>query len=136
VLIVILDSLLLTLYLFLVHLFIMSLSDTIQSILDAATADPSSGIPGLAFTAVDKKGTVLTANASGTRGRDSEKAMTVDTVLWIASCTKLITAIAAMQLVEKGVLNLDDTEEVRIVSTMVRNLPFNGRTRSRNFIQP
>jgi CubicO group peptidase (beta-lactamase class C family) len=38
--------------------------------------------------------------------------MTQDTVFWIASCTKLITAIAAMQLVEKNHLTLDDGDAV------------------------
>jgi CubicO group peptidase (beta-lactamase class C family) len=94
----------------------MILNDTVQSILDSATADPISGIPGLVFTAVDKNGTILTANASGKRGRDSKEAMTLDTVLWMASCTKLITAIATLQLVEQGKLHLDDTVEVGDVS--------------------
>lgn len=34
--------------------------------------------------------------------------MTGDTTFWIASCTKLITSIAALQCVERGQLNLDD----------------------------
>jgi CubicO group peptidase (beta-lactamase class C family) len=37
--------------------------------------------------------------------------MTLETVFWIASCTKLITAIACMQLVEKGKLSLDDADQ-------------------------
>jgi len=28
--------------------------------------------------------------------------------MWFASCTKLLTTVAAMQCVEKGLLNLDD----------------------------
>lgn len=34
--------------------------------------------------------------------------LTPDTTMWIASCTKLMTAIASMQCVERGLLNLDD----------------------------
>jgi hypothetical protein len=37
--------------------------------------------------------------------------MTLETVFWIASCTKLITAIACMQLVEQGKLSLDDADQ-------------------------
>ena len=37
--------------------------------------------------------------------------MTLETVFWIASCTKLITAIACMQLVEQGKLGLDDADQ-------------------------
>lgn len=33
--------------------------------------------------------------------------MTIDTTFWIASCTKLLTTIAALQCVEKGLLSLD-----------------------------
>jgi CubicO group peptidase (beta-lactamase class C family) len=91
----------------------MSLSDKIQSILDSAVTDPTTDIPGIAFVAVDKNGKVLTQNAAGKRGLSSDEPMTPDsTVLWIASSTKLITAIAAMQLVEQGKLDLDDAEQV------------------------
>ncbi len=34
--------------------------------------------------------------------------MTEDTTFWVASCTKLLTTIAALQCVEKGQLTLDD----------------------------
>lgn len=33
--------------------------------------------------------------------------MSIDTTFWIASCTKLATSIAALQAVEKGLLDLD-----------------------------
>jgi CubicO group peptidase (beta-lactamase class C family) len=36
------------------------------------------------------------------------KPLQLDTVMWFASCTKLMTAICAMQLVERGQLDLDD----------------------------
>src|SRR5436190_10825399 len=34
--------------------------------------------------------------------------MTVDTTMWIASCTKLMTVIAVLQCVEKKLLELDE----------------------------
>jgi CubicO group peptidase (beta-lactamase class C family) len=37
----------------------------------------------------------------------AERPMTVDTVMWIASMTKPVSAVAVMQLVESGVLDLD-----------------------------
>ena len=43
--------------------------------------------------------------------RTSESAQqkfTADTVCWIASCTKIMTTVAVMQCVERGILNLDD----------------------------
>jgi CubicO group peptidase (beta-lactamase class C family) len=33
-------------------------------------------------------------------------------IFWLASCTKLVTAIACMQLVEQGKLNLDNLDEI------------------------
>ena len=36
------------------------------------------------------------------------KPLQLDTVVWIASCSKLMTSICAMQLVERGQLHLDD----------------------------
>jgi hypothetical protein len=42
--------------------------------------------------------------------KDSSSAppLTPDSVFWIASCTKFMTTIAAMQCVERGQLRLDD----------------------------
>jgi CubicO group peptidase (beta-lactamase class C family) len=37
--------------------------------------------------------------------------MTTDTIFWIASCTKLITAVAAMQLVEQHKVDLDNGQQ-------------------------
>lgn len=34
--------------------------------------------------------------------------VTVDTTMWIASCTKLMTTIAVLQCVEKGLIDLDE----------------------------
>lgn len=39
---------------------------------------------------------------------DKAKALQPDTVMWIASCTKVMTSICALQLVERGKLSLDD----------------------------
>lgn len=81
----------------------------VQAILDGVTGDPSkTGVPGLVFVSVDKNGDVITANASGHKGLDSKKPMDLDTVFWIASCTKVLATIACMQLVEQDKLSLDD----------------------------
>lgn len=84
----------------------------VQSSLDSVTSDPNTGISGLVFAAIDKNGDIITANASGNRGLNTKKPMTLDSVFWIASCSKLLTAIACMQLVEQGKLKLDDHEQL------------------------
>jgi len=63
-------------------------------------------VAGMTVAAVMPDGEVLTA-AAGMRDVSSGTAMEVDTVVWIASMTKAITAAAAMQLVEQGKLTLD-----------------------------
>ncbi|CAK7214958.1 hypothetical protein SCUCBS95973_002313 [Sporothrix curviconia] len=36
-----------------------------------------------------------------------DKPLSIDSCMWVASCTKLMTAVAALQCVEKGLLSLD-----------------------------
>jgi CubicO group peptidase (beta-lactamase class C family) len=88
--------------------------ENIKSTLDGFISD---GSPGLAFHAVDKSGKTLVEHASGMLGIDSKEPMnTQTTTFWIASCTKLITAIAVLQLVEQGKIPLDDAEFIKKVA--------------------
>ncbi len=66
----------------------------------------SRAMPGVVAAAATDKDIVY-EGAFGKRELGKDAPMTQDTVVWIASMTKAITAAAAMQLVEKGVLNLD-----------------------------
>lgn len=66
----------------------------------------SKRMPGIVAVAASDRGT-LYEGAFGTREIGKDLPMTVDTVVWIASMTKAITAAAAMQLVEQGKLSLD-----------------------------
>ncbi|KKY19967.1 putative beta-lactamase family protein [Diplodia seriata] len=81
---------------------------TIKSTLDAVTSTGS--VPGIVFVAVDKNGDLVTSHCSGTTGATGATPMSLDSVFWIASCTKIITGIACMQLVEQGKLSLDDSD--------------------------
>lgn len=64
-------------------------------------------IPGVVAMAASDKGVFYEA-AFGTRDLTRGPAMTTDTMFRIASMTKLVTSIAAMQLVEQGKLKLND----------------------------
>ena len=64
-------------------------------------------VPGVVAMAASDKGVFYEA-AFGTRDLARGPAMTMDTVFRIASMTKLVTSIAAMQLVEQGKLKLND----------------------------
>src|SRR4029453_4205142 len=63
-------------------------------------------VPGVVAMAATDKG-VLYEGAFGPRGLDQPAAMTPDTVFRIASMTKAIATVAAMQLVEQGKLTLE-----------------------------
>lgn len=63
-------------------------------------------VPGLVATAATDKG-VFYEGAFGTRDLAKGPAMTPDTIFRIASMTKAVTSVAAMQLVEQGKLQLE-----------------------------
>ena len=79
-------------------------TDQIAAMLSNGTA--SGSVPGVVVAAVFPDGAVVTA-AAGVRDVSTAVPMTPDTVVWIASMTKAITAAAAMRLVEQGKLSLD-----------------------------
>src|ERR1700687_3669474 len=63
-------------------------------------------IPGVVAMAANSK-EVIYQGAYGKRDLSKDDAMTTDSVFWIASMSKAITAAAGMQLVEQGKLSLD-----------------------------
>lgn len=71
-----------------------------------ASAVATGAVPGVIAMACDRDGT-LYEGAFGERTLGSGKPMTLDTVVWIASMTKALTSIAAVQQVERGLLDLD-----------------------------
>lgn len=96
--------------------------DSLKAKFDDACADKDKGLPGVVGVAVGKDGNELFAYAAGKRGTGCSEDMSVDNVLWIASCTKMITGIACMQLVERGKLSLDDAEQVEGLCPELRDL--------------
>src|SRR5215470_2061317 len=78
-----------------------SIDKVLQS---AATAHQIPGIVAMAANA----DSILYDGAIGSRGATSEARMTTDTIFRIASMVKLLTSVAAMQLVERGRLKLDE----------------------------
>src|SRR5881628_3713647 len=64
-------------------------------------------VPGVVAMVATDKG-VLYEGAFGVRALDASTPMTLDTVFRIASMTKAITSVAAMQLVEQGKIKLDE----------------------------
>lgn len=63
-------------------------------------------IPGAALVATDTTGKFTYSKAFGKTAHG--ETMSPDSVMWIASSTKLMTSVAALQQVERGHIGLDD----------------------------
>lgn len=77
---------------------------------DLAIKSTENAIPGAVCWAIDSAGApVLPPDVLGRRSMlPDAKPMSKDTVFFLASTTKLITAVAAMQCVERGLIGLDE----------------------------
>ena len=84
----------------------------------------SGDIPGLVAMAADDSD-IIYQGAAGRRGDATAPAMTTDTVFRIASMTKAVASVAAMQLVEQGKLSLDEALETKIPQLAKRQV-FDG----------
>lgn len=71
---------------------------------DAIAAGAAPGV----VAAVTSRDTTLYEGAAGVRVQGQHDAMDADTVMWIASMTKPVVGVAAMQLVEQGRMTLDE----------------------------
>jgi CubicO group peptidase (beta-lactamase class C family) len=80
------------------------LTDVDEALCKATDTKQIAGV--VAVAATDKE--IIYQGAFGKRDLGKPEAITVDSVFWIASLTKAVTVTAAMQLVEQGVLSLDE----------------------------
>ena len=78
-----------------------NIDETLQFAVDSGV------VPGVVVLAVDPKGVVY-EGTFGRRGLDQSEPMMQDTAFWVASMTKPLAATACMQLVEKGLIDLDE----------------------------
>jgi methyl acetate hydrolase len=83
----------------------MVIASGVDQVLERAVA--AGDIPGVVALAAGDQG-VIYQGAFGKRAVDGGAEMTLDTVVWIASMTKAVTSVAAMQLVEQGEISLDE----------------------------
>ena len=86
------------------------MSDSLRRAADAVlhkTVHQAGGAPGVVAMATDRQRNFY-EGTSGVREMGKEQPMTVDTVFAIFSCTKALTGTTLMQLVEEGLVSLDD----------------------------
>ncbi|KZP08067.1 beta-lactamase/transpeptidase-like protein [Athelia psychrophila] len=70
-------------------------------------------IVGVVLAATNKSGTLNYAEAFGKTGASPDAdALTVEATFWIASCTKLVTTIATLQCIERGLFALDAPDDI------------------------
>jgi methyl acetate hydrolase len=69
--------------------------------------EQENGVPGVVAMATGREGNIY-EDAFGVRELGKDQEMTPDTVFAIFSCTKAVTGVAVMQLVEEGAVSLDD----------------------------
>ena len=68
---------------------------------------PERGIPGCALI-VTKDGKRVYARCAGRANEETEESITENTLWWIYSASKISTCTAALQLIERGMLRLED----------------------------
>jgi len=83
----------------------MEVRTRVDEVLAGAVA--AGDVPGVVALAAGEDGVVY-EGAFGRRELGTGPGMTPDTVFWIASMTKALTTVAAMQLVERGEVALDE----------------------------
>lgn len=83
-----------------------------EEILNKATARGSNVIPGAAVAVVDRDRNYVYDKIFGYNGVEPDApALTSDQTYLLASCTKLVTSVAALQVVENGLVGLDEPLE-------------------------
>lgn len=71
------------------------------------TACRDGTIPGAVLLASNRNGSFRYTRSFGVRSLDTHEPLEMNNIMHIASCTKLMTSIAAMQCVERGLVTLD-----------------------------
>ncbi|KZS98248.1 beta-lactamase/transpeptidase-like protein [Sistotremastrum niveocremeum HHB9708] len=69
--------------------------------------DRDIGLPARHFLALARDGRKLYSGFAGTRAIGSDQPINDNTIYWIASCTKILTAICALICVDRGLVALD-----------------------------
>jgi CubicO group peptidase (beta-lactamase class C family) len=90
----------------------------LRQLVDGATFNKESDLPYASVVVTSQSRgelfhhTSRSSAAIDIASKNSNDAGQEDDILWLASCTKLVTSIACMQLVEQGKLALDDSDQV------------------------
>lgn len=89
-----------------------SSAEKIKKIIDSSITKAEDSVPGICVTLSNTKGENLFTHAAGTISLESDVPMTEESMIWLASGSKIVTAIASLRYVEKGLVSLDDPDDV------------------------
>lgn len=94
----------------------------VRGLLDAVCTGKSTGIPCTSVVVVgtDPQPEIFAHSTTASSGEKGCKVR--DDIYWLASCTKLVTSIACMQLVEDTILRLDDADHLESLCPELVNL--------------
>lgn len=84
----------------------------LRCLVDGACSDKQFDLPCASVVVVGKEDRSATELFFHSAGGTDEGHPNGTEIYWLASCTKLITGIACMQLVEKDTLDLDDADQI------------------------
>ena len=91
-------------------------TQSIRALVDQACSDAVNGLPLASVSLVGDgqrhKSQLLNYSKSPKQNDTSQTTHHGGDIYWLASCTKLVTSIACMQLIEKQTLHLDDADLV------------------------
>ncbi|KAB5550760.1 beta-lactamase/transpeptidase-like protein [Coniochaeta sp. 2T2.1] len=98
----------------------------LNKLIDDACADRTAGLPYASAVLVGRGPAALFQHSSNTavaarQQQGPEESPGTDDILWLASCTKLVTTIACLQLVEQDRLSLDDSSQVEAMCPELMN---------------
>lgn len=94
----------------------------VRSLLDAACTGKPASIPCVSTVVVGTGSQPELFAHSTTVSIGKQGCKVRDDIYWLASCTKLVTSIACMQLVEGSILRLDDADQLESLCPELVNL--------------
>ena len=86
-----------------------SFEDHLNSL--TSPTSPTRNLPGVVLLCHNATGQRIYSQTSGTTSLNPNlsRPLTEKSIMWIASCTKLLTSLSVLQLVEAGTVGLDDS---------------------------
>ncbi|KAH9238188.1 hypothetical protein K456DRAFT_1747779 [Colletotrichum gloeosporioides 23] len=105
----------------------------LRDLIDQYATGENPKLPGIVYCAFAQDSLPIFQHASGKKGLSTTQPMTLDTTFWLLLFTKLVTSIACMQCVERGLLKLDDADQLEELAPELRHVQVLQRTAEGDF---